>query len=45
MLRRRPRIAEKADVEGSTLKEAAAKLGLGEPEQFDRLVRPETRTD
>ena len=43
------RIAKKAHAEGSTLKEAAAKLGLVEPEQFDRLVRPEAmvgpRTD
>ena len=35
------KIAQKAHAEGSTLKEAAATLGLVEPEQFDRLVRPE----
>jgi fumarate hydratase class II len=35
------KIAKKAHVEGTTLKEAAAELGLVEPEQFDQWVRPE----
>ena len=35
------KIAKKAHTEGSTLKEAAAELGLVEPEQFDQWVRPE----
>jgi fumarate hydratase class II len=35
------RIANLASVEGITLKEAAAKLGLMTAEEFDRLVRPQ----
>jgi fumarate hydratase, class II len=35
------KIAKKAHAEGTTLKEAAAELGLVEPEQFDQWVRPE----
>jgi len=35
------KIARKAHAEGTTLREAAAALGLIEPEEFDRLVRPE----
>lgn len=35
------KIAKLAHTEGTTLKEAAAKLGLVDPEDFDRLVRSE----
>ncbi|MBL8956875.1 MAG: class II fumarate hydratase [Myxococcaceae bacterium] len=35
------KIAKTAHREGSTLKEAAAKLGLVRPDDFDRWVRPE----
>ncbi len=35
------RIAHKAHVEGTTLREAALSLGAVTPEQFDDLVRPE----
>jgi fumarate hydratase class II len=35
------KVARKAHAEGSTLREAAAALGLVDPEEFDRLVRPE----
>ncbi len=35
------RIAKKALAEGLTLKQAAAALGLLEPDEYDRLVRPE----
>ena len=35
------KIAKKAHTEGTTLKEAAAVLGLVSPEDFDALVRPE----
>jgi fumarate hydratase class II len=35
------RIANLASVEGITLKEAAAKLGLMTAEEFDRLIRPQ----
>jgi fumarate hydratase class II len=36
------RIAKKALADGMTLKEAAAKLDLVQPEQFDEWVNPET---
>ena len=35
------KVARKAHAEGTSLREAAAALGLIEPEEFDRLVRPE----
>ncbi len=35
------KIARKAHAEGTSLREAAAALGLIDPEEFDRLVRPE----
>jgi fumarate hydratase class II len=35
------KIAKTAHKEGTTLKEAAVKLGLVKPEQFDAWVRPE----
>ncbi len=35
------KIARKAHAEGTSLREAAAALGLVAPEEFDRLVRPE----
>src|SRR5205814_9031995 len=35
------KIAKTAHKEGTTLKEAAVKLGLVKPEDFDRWVRPE----
>ena len=35
------KIAKTAHKEGTTLKEAAVKLGLVTPEDFDRWVRPE----
>jgi fumarate hydratase class II len=34
------KVAKKAHAEGSSLREAAVALGLLEPEEFDRLVRP-----
>jgi fumarate hydratase class II len=37
-------IAEKAHAEGTTLKEAAAALGLLTPEQFDKIVVPSKMT-
>jgi fumarate hydratase class II len=36
------KVARKAHAEKTTLREAAAALGVLEPEEFDRLVRPET---
>ena len=35
------KVARKAHAEKTTLREAAAALGVLEPEEFDRLVRPE----
>ena len=35
------KVARKAHAEGTTLREAAAALGLVDPDEFDRLVRPE----
>jgi fumarate hydratase, class II len=36
------RIAKKAHVEGTTLRQASLALGLVSAEEFDRIVRPET---
>jgi len=38
------KIAQLAHKEGTSLREAAAKLGLVEPEKFDRLVDPKSMT-
>ncbi|HVG82471.1 MAG TPA: class II fumarate hydratase [Methylomirabilota bacterium] len=35
------KVARKAHAEGTTLREAAAALGLVDPDEFDRVVRPE----
>jgi fumarate hydratase class II len=35
------KVARKAHADGTTLREAAAALGLVDPDEFDRLVRPE----
>jgi fumarate hydratase, class II len=35
------KVARKAHAERTTLREAAVALGVLEPEEFDRLVRPE----
>ena len=36
------KVVKTAYLEGITLKEAAAKLNLMDPDTFDRLIRPET---
>jgi fumarate hydratase class II len=35
------KVAKKAFADGSTLKDAAAALGLVDPEAFDEMVRPQ----
>jgi fumarate hydratase class II len=39
------KIARKAHAEGTSLREAAAALGLIDPDEFDRLVRPEAMVE